>query len=339
MNDDIWGQAPGLEFENEAAVETRLIVPLLRTLGYSEAEHIVPKYPVVFQEGRQGRKPEADFVVFAEQPHSRATSLITVEAKHPSEDLSGGKEQGESYAANIRSPILMLSNGRRIQLWQYQPTYESELVLDCSVAELPARRGEVESLLARDAVLSYARMLRHKSFGILARDLGAYERAEFERRDGAATAISRRLKDVGSSSGGVVSTGLLAKYPDGAVLLAASGYGKTTLARELRRQALERRWSGESSRLPIEVFLPDLPPSRDSLEAFLCSRVAVHCPKVSSSAFRDRLRDDGIVLLGDGFDRVPAEHRADVEGALVTFRRDFPKTQLFLFSRAKPFQP
>ena len=46
------------------------------------------------------------------------------------------------------------------------------------------------------------------------------------------------------------------------------------------------------------------------------------------------MRDDGIVLLADGFDRVPAEHRPDVEGALVTFRRDFPKTQLFLFTRA-----
>lgn len=334
INDDIWNRAPGLVFENEAAVETRLIVPLLRALGYSEADHIVSKYPVVFQEGRRGRRPEADIVVFAERPHSRATSLVTVEAKHPNEDLSGGKEQGESYAANVRSPLLMVSNGRRIQLWQYQPTYESELVLNCSVAELPARRGEVEALLAREAVLAHARTMRHKSFGLLARDLGAYERAEFERRDGAGVAISRRLKGTGPGSREVASTDLLENYPEGAALLAASGYGKTTLARELCRQALEMRWSGESGRLPIEVFLPDLPSSREGLEAFLCARVAVHCPQVSPSAFRDRLRDDGIVLLGDGFDRIPTEHRPAVEGALVTFWRDFPKTQLFLFTRA-----
>lgn len=334
MDDDIWHRAPDLNFENEAAVETRFIVPLLRALGYSETDHIAPKYKVVFQEGRRGRRPEADFVVFAERPHSRATSLITVEAKHPSEELTGGKEQGESYAANVRSPLLLLSNGRLMQLWQYQPTYESVLVLECSVAELPAQRGKIEILLEREAVLSYARKMQHKSFGLLARDLGAFERAEFERADGAGTAISRMLKDLGSGSYAVASTDLLANYLDGATLLAASGYGKTTLARELRRQALERRWSGESRRLAIEVFLPDVPPSQDGLETFLCSRVAAHCPQITPAAFRDRLRDDGIVLLGDGFDRVQTEHRSKVEGALVTFRRDFPKTQLFVFTRA-----
>lgn len=176
--------------------------------------------------------------------------------------------------------------------------------------------------------------MRHKSFGLLARDLGAYERAEFEREDGVGVAISRRLKDTGPGSGEMASTDLLANYPVGATLVAASGYGKTTLARDLRRQALERRWSGECGRLPVEVFLPDVSPSREGLEAFLCARVAAHCPQVSPSVFRDRLREDGIVLLGDGFDRVPVQHRPGVEGALVTFRRDFPKTQLFLFTRA-----
>ena len=79
--DDIWNRAPGLNFENEAAVETRLIVPLLRALGYSELDHIVPKYPVVFQEGRRrGRRPEADLVVFAE-----ATAL----ARHLSRNCRG----------------------------------------------------------------------------------------------------------------------------------------------------------------------------------------------------------------------------------------------------------
>lgn len=333
-DDEIWSLAPSLVFENEAAVETRLIVPLLRALGYSEADHIVPKYPVVFQEGRRGRKPEADFVVFAEQPHSRATSLVTIEAKHPSEELTGGKEQGESYAANVRSPLLMISNGRHTQLWQYQPTYESELVLDCSIDELPARRGEIEGLLSREAVLAHARTMQHKNFGLLARDLGSYERAEFERGAGSRLVISRRLKVVGPGSSEVASTDLLASYREGGVILAASGYGKTTLAEELRRQALERRWSGESCQLPIEAFLPDVPPSREGLETFLCARVAAHCPAVTAAAFRDRLRQDGVVLLGDGFDRVPVEHRTNIESALVTFKRDFPRTQIFLFTRA-----
>ena len=180
--------------------------------------------------------------------------------KRPSEELSGGKEQGEIDAANVRSPLLVLSNGRRIQLWQYQPTYESELLLDCSVAELPARRGEVEALLAREAVLAHARTMRHKSFGLLARDVGAYERAEFERSDGAGAAISRRLKDTRPGSGEVASTDLLAIYPDGAALLAASGYGKTTW----RASCVDKLWRGggpaRAADFPSRLSYPMCPP-------------------------------------------------------------------------------
>jgi len=332
-NEDIWSVSPSLTFENEAAVETRLVLPLLRALGYSEAEHIYPKYPVVFQEGRRGRKPEADFVVFAERPHSRATSLITVEAKHPHEGLDDGKEQGESYAANIRTPILVMTNGLRLDVWQYQPTTESELILTCAIADLPAQRGKIEELLSREAVITYARTLRHKSFGVLAQDLGAYEQAEFERVDGIKFLVPRRLKDLGPSKGELTSEEALTQLSEGAVVLGASGYGKTTLAHGLGRQAIERRWSNESRMLPIEVFLPDAPPEPEAFEEFLRARVTAHCPQVSQFAFRDRLRNDGIVLLADGFDRIPSERRLQIEGVLVTFRRDYPKSQLFLFTR------
>jgi hypothetical protein len=228
-NDDrFWDDVALRTFENEAAVETRLILPLLRALGYDDAD-IRPKYPVIFQEGRRGRKHEADYVVFAEKPHSRATSLIVVEAKAPNKGLGDGKSQGESYAANIRTPLLMITNGARLEVWQLQPNLESELVLGCSISDLTTKRGEIEALLTKEAVIAYSRTLRHKSFGLLARDLSAYERAEFERPGEARCSIVRKLKESGPRSADCSSINLLQVFTEGALIVGASGYGKTTL--------------------------------------------------------------------------------------------------------------
>lgn len=331
-NEDIWCARPDLTFENEAAVETRLVLPLLRALGHRDA-NICPKYPVVFQEGRQGRKPEADFVVFAEKPHSRATSLITVEAKHPDERLHDGKAQGESYAANVRTPLLLMTNGLSLEIWQYQPTTDSELMLACAITDLPAQRGKIEELLRKEAVLTYARTLQHKSFGELSKDFGAYEQAEFERMDGVKFVVPRRLQNLGPTKDELASNEILSRLSEGAIILGGSGYGKTMLAYELRRQAIERRWSNESRMLAIEVFLPDASKESINFEEFLLARLTAHCPQISEYSFKDILRDDGIILLADGFDRIPNERRSQIESALVTLRRDYPKLQLFLFTR------
>ena len=82
------------------------------------------------------------------------------------------------------------------------------------------------------------------------------------------------------------------------------------------------------------MFLPDALNSGRTLESYLLERVESHCPNVTRDVLRDRLRDDGVVLLCDGFDRVVADQRESAEGSLVNFRRDYPKTQLFVITRA-----
>ena len=203
-DDHFWHEVGARTFENEAAVETRLILPLLRALGYDEAEHIFPKYPVEFREGRRGRKPEADFVVFAERPYSRATSLIAIEAKGPNEQLLDGKLQAESYAANLRTPLLIMTNGKCFQVWQLQQVTESDLILECAVSDFLSRRGQIEALLTRNAVMAYSKTLLNKSFGLLARDWSAYERAEFERMGEVRHPIGRLLIELGLGVTGII---------------------------------------------------------------------------------------------------------------------------------------
>ena len=107
-----WDDLLSLPLANEAEIEQRLVLPMLGTLGYND-EDIAPKYPVIFQEGRSGkkkragRKPEADYVVFYGPERSLSNSLITIEAKAPGEAFGNAKAQAESYAQNMRTPFYL----------------------------------------------------------------------------------------------------------------------------------------------------------------------------------------------------------------------------------------
>jgi type I site-specific restriction endonuclease len=183
VNGDFWSSVGSTTYANEADVETRLVLPLLDELGY-ERQNVGSKVPVLFQEGRAsrpGRKPEADFVVYAEEPHGRATSLLVVETKHPNEPLDGGRDQAESYAQNLRAPLFLMTNGRHLQIWQSHITTESRCLLECAVQDIPNVRAQVESLLTKAAAKALCGTIEYKRFDVLADDTTVYERSEFER--------------------------------------------------------------------------------------------------------------------------------------------------------------
>jgi hypothetical protein len=141
--EDFWSVVLSHEMLNsEANVEHRFVLPLLHALGYS-SEDIESKYPVEFQQGRAGRKPEADFVCFYGILRDKTNSLLVVETKPFGEPLAQGKAQGESYAQNLRAPLLLLTNGKDLEIWQMQISLESLCVLHftiCAVCRRTERR-------------------------------------------------------------------------------------------------------------------------------------------------------------------------------------------------------
>jgi hypothetical protein len=193
---DFWSNVP-TSFTSEAEVELRLVIPLLHALGY-QTEDIAPKYPVEFREGRVGRKPEADFVCFNGPLHTRDASLVVVEAKKPGEALPDGKLQGESYAANLRAPLLLLTNGEQMEIWQLKATQDSERVFEVTIGDLAANRGAVEQLLAKAAVVDYCRTFHVKTILEASSDFGRYETAELKRTTRYAASIDRTVHRAGT---------------------------------------------------------------------------------------------------------------------------------------------
>ena len=317
---------------NEADVEVRFIGPLLRHLGYTDSD-IHPKYNVIFQEGRRGRPHEADFAVFNGSIHSKNTSLLVVEAKGPEEKLGDGKEQGESYAANLRVPFLLLTNGLDFELWQIQISAESQKVLSGSVSSITGMIGDLELLISKAAAIEYARLLRQKPVGGTSIDLAPYYQAELKRTDGQ-FAIARQLYPFGGNgSDKILSSEILERLPSGAVILGPSGYGKSTLAVSLFRQAISVCISAESCLPVLHIELPDVAAASKTIAQYATDRLSAHCPQITESGLKHLLRCEGGILICDGFDRLIQAERENFLAQFKTLRRDHPKLQLFVFSR------
>jgi len=317
---------------NEATVENRFLLPLLDRLGYA-AEEIDPKVPIDVSIGRskKGRKPEADYVVYIGSPHDKTTSLIVVEAKAGWETVNeASRHQAESYARVLLAPFCLLTNGKRLQVWQLQITQESICLFDLEVGDLDARFGELSLALSREAAVEYARALDGKrSLVEDASDWAVYLGAE-QRRIGTAAIIDRALK--GPQDETVSSDHLLRAAPRGAVVLASSGLGKSVLAQSLFRQALEHRTSDGTARLPVDAPLTELVDGK-TLTAFALDRLAAHKPGLMIAGFQSILRRQGLTLICDGFDELPRSRQDDVEAEATALTRDYPAVQIFILSR------
>ncbi|VXB83425.1 conserved hypothetical protein [Massilia sp. 9I] len=315
---------------NEAAVELQIVMPLLFALGFG-IDDIAAKVPVALKEGtKRGRPFEADFVAYSAALHDRDTSLLVVEAKAPGESLDEARKQGESYALALRAPGLLVTDGVHLQVWQLQPTLENTLVFESPLSVIKDKRGELEQLIGKQALIAHSASLLHKKLAP-SPDFWAYESAEMRRAQGSSTAISRVL--LAESGERVHSANLLPNYPQGAVITAPSGYGKSTLATVLLREGIEQRWHASELPLPVDVPLVDLHESNDSLIDFVHARIAAHLPQLTVSAIQDIARRQGLLLICDGYDRTEQAGRPFLEAQLRQIGRDYPKSRLFVFSR------
>ncbi len=330
-----WDSLSTLRFSNEAEVETRLVLPLLNALGHQNSD-IQPKPPVEIRLGskkRKGRTPEADFVVYAGKPHDRNTAAIVVEAKRPGIPLEDALEQAESYAQHLRVPLIMVTNGLAMQIWQLQPTLENDLVFHSDVCDLASRRSDLEGIVGVEAVRTICAHLAHKRVAMITDDFSAFEEREFDRLSALGPWMQRTLHDAQADQP-VSSQSLVEGYKKGAIVLGPSGYGKSMLAASLCVQAIELRRRGTRQHLVLEVFIPDVAVDDTGIEKFLHERISRQVPQMTELVLRDRIRRDGITVVADGFERLEPRLREKLISSLRSFCRDYPRAQVFVMSRA-----
>jgi type I restriction-modification system DNA methylase subunit len=119
---------PELELYSAQDVETKVVVPHLRDLGYVEEDdtrNVVLRlqHPITVQHGREQKTIYADVVVFL-----RGAAVMVIDSKNPRDYLTeNDREQVISYARLIGdiAPYAALCNGRT---WQYFDTITKEQI-------------------------------------------------------------------------------------------------------------------------------------------------------------------------------------------------------------------
>ena len=166
-------------------------------------------------------------------------------------------------------------------------------------------------------------------------DFDSYETAELGRITRDEQPITRTLRRVENDAHpATLETGrLLADFPSGAIVVAPSGIGKTTLSWGLFKQAIEERRGGTRALVPFDVPLPDLEQSGVSLMEFIQQRLSAHLPGLTSASFATTLRDVGATVFCDSFDRTTAGFQKRITAEFSISLRDYPRLQLFVFSR------
>lgn len=321
--------ATQLAFNNEAEVERRFVCPLLQALGYAPHD-IASQVSVTFKQGaKKGRPFQADFVAYAGAEHSLTTSLMVVEVKAFKASLADAKEQAESYAYALRAPVLLITNGCSLEVWQTRQAGESELIFESHVTDLLKQRPELERLIAKQALVKFVEGLKQTTLTGAA-DFTEYKHAELTRLQ--QRAVPRRL--LAEAGVEVSSTSLLEAYGEGALIVAPSGYGKTVLSRQLVMDAIHAGLCNLQAIDAVDVPLFDFSSLGGDLLDFIYQRIKAHQPEITLAGMKQSIQAHGITLVCDGFEYVPEHARKNVESQIGLFRRDYPRVQTFIFSRS-----
>ena len=321
---------------NEASVEQHVAYPLLRALGFEESD-IKAKYPIEFQEGRKkkGRKHEADYVASYGPDTNASTSLIVVEAKSPKEELEDALPQAETYARILRAPYILLTNGIKLQIWQRQLADTSTLVIECFVTDANQKRSHIEKVLSKESAWKFCVNSKIKDPISTNYDVNDYISHEYIRNRTDKFYIERRLTGEDHKNF-IPSADLIDKLPRGAIIIASSGYGKTSLAKSIHAKAINSYKSENYKKIPIEISIRDVINTNERMIDFIFSRLSSHCPHITKCQFLSILYTQGLLLICDDFDTTDITKKNFLETEFNNIIRDYPHSQIFIFTRSTP---
>jgi hypothetical protein len=152
-------------FETERAVEIRFVLPLLERLGYSEDDRSDGQ-SVSMKIGSKTKHGEADFVVYDGPVKSPDTSLMIIEAKAPGAKMSDALGQAISYQRELRTLVIMITDGNKLELWEHHPNKGDERIFYSDRANLGVSFSELQKHASRSSLSRRKLALVHGSCGI-----------------------------------------------------------------------------------------------------------------------------------------------------------------------------
>lgn len=137
---------------NEAEVETKILLHILRLLGFSDADRAdKPPIPMFF--GRERKLKHPDFVLYDGTDRTLAAALLVVEAKTPGASLEDAQNQAKSYATWAGAPFYLCSDGTALVAVQFLPAAQAFRVVEGPVDSIESWWSELYEFLSRGSVV------------------------------------------------------------------------------------------------------------------------------------------------------------------------------------------
>lgn len=145
--------------DSEREVELHFASPLLRALGYTEAQEAAG-FGVTVWDGTSHHRSEADLVYFATDDRDVDTGepLVLVECKMPGKKPATGLGQVRSYAYWIKPAYYVITDGENLVVWNYQGGAVPDVrVIEVKSGELRERFDDLHAVLNPKAALAARR--------------------------------------------------------------------------------------------------------------------------------------------------------------------------------------
>ncbi|HTC22342.1 MAG TPA: type I restriction enzyme HsdR N-terminal domain-containing protein, partial [bacterium] len=307
ISESSWPNFENLSLQNEADVETRFIYPLVQALGF-ETNEIYSKVPIEFNEGKKGRKHEADFVLAPGGQKQLEKTWIVIETKSPKEELQKAQKQVESYVRHLKAPFFLKTNGKDLEVWKNPPYSQDQLIFNSKISNLFNKRGELERILSREVVRNF--LEKFEETKSIVKNVNAQDYFKFLSEFAFDGLIAPRKLISGENEKDIVTIdettdpGTFFDNRKLLVIQGLGGYGKTTVIKMILRKTFKEL---ELNSFPLRIILNNETKSlvasiRKSLNSF---SVGLD----SDEALVDWLKNNKNLIIFDDWEKLPEIRR------------------------------
>lgn len=300
---------------SEQDVRTKIAIPLIECLGYP-VKNRAEEFPVFGFEGRKKMTTKfVDIMLFSKSEHSihrdsteRAWvmdhSLVAIELKKPTEEVSESQGQAQFYAMWTRALYYICTNGKAIVIYKLENFNADTALCCCKVMELERHWLTLyESIAFKELILKKEPQLienkvRYQEYCLSRVDLGKKDEWCWDQRI---------FKTDSNSKNEGFSTKDLTEIKDNILLLAHAGVGKTTCLKLAFQEYINRYLIGDTTKVPIYLSAKFWKRNFNTIEEGVYKELTLYLPYLTEEIIRLEFAKGNYCLFIDGLDECLVE--------------------------------